>query len=462
MSPRLLLLPILPLRQPPQLPHPARRTVVRPVVLCALLLAALAGSAAQAADVVEFLTGSRVEGKVVKIDQENREFQFEVVVGGRTYRRTYPYAKVHAVTMGGKRFVITPMKAGGAAAPGTPGGDAAQPTASTRPRSRAEVERLIETVGKTPPDWLEAAPLDYPQSLDLSWPRPAPKGWNNQKNVGQYLWDVINPNERRWASGVKLMHHILATQKDTGDLHEHTMQTLGSMYFRFFQDYPRAAFWLKKGNATSSSLDGTTLAECYWRMGDRRTAQQLLGRTLRLESLKLLGDMGETDACLKLIEQYVKSGGPGKMAYVTAGDACRSAGRNKQALAYYRKALAADKLRNDDYTRRYDGIAQASIDTLEQFELLDLSKIREGTYRAASGGYEGPVEVEVAVKAGRIERVEVVQHREKQFYSALQDVPAQIIAKQHVKGVDATSRATLTGQAIINATAKALADAASN
>ena len=38
-------------------------------------------------------------------------------------------------------------------------------------------------------------------------------------------------------------------------------------------------------------------------------------------------------------------------------------------------------------------------------------------------------------------------------------VPAQIIAKQSVKGVEATSRATITGEAIINATAKALAQA---
>jgi uncharacterized protein with FMN-binding domain len=42
----------------------------------------------------------------------------------------------------------------------------------------------------------------------------------------------------------------------------------------------------------------------------------------------------------------------------------------------------------------------------------------------------------------------------------MRDVPEQIIAKQGVKGVDATSRATITGNAIINATAKALAEAA--
>jgi uncharacterized protein with FMN-binding domain len=70
------------------------------------------------------------------------------------------------------------------------------------------------------------------------------------------------------------------------------------------------------------------------------------------------------------------------------------------------------------------------------------------------------VQVSVKVKSKRIESVKVTQHKEKQYYSSMRDVPEQIIAKQGVKGVDATSRATITGNAIINATAKALAEAA--
>jgi uncharacterized protein with FMN-binding domain len=60
----------------------------------------------------------------------------------------------------------------------------------------------------------------------------------------------------------------------------------------------------------------------------------------------------------------------------------------------------------------------------------------------------------------RIVAVRVVKHSEKQFYSSLIDTPQRIIAKQSVKGVDTTSDATLTSEAIINATAKALAGAA--
>ena len=40
------------------------------------------------------------------------------------------------------------------------------------------------------------------------------------------------------------------------------------------------------------------------------------------------------------------------------------------------------------------------------------------------------------------------------------DTPEKILAKQSVKGVDATSSATITSEAIINATAKALAQGA--
>ena len=43
-------------------------------------------------------------------------------------------------------------------------------------------------------------------------------------------------------------------------------------------------------------------------------------------------------------------------------------------------------------------------------------------------------------------------------HSALTDVPNQIIEKQGVKGIYATSRATITAEAILNATAKALAE----
>ena len=138
-----------------------------------------------------------------------------------------------------------------------------------------------------------------------------------------------------------------------------------------------------------------------------------------------------------------------------AGDACRLAGRFPQAVQYYERTIA---LPDDERNKRSKDRARASLEAIRLFDTLDVSKVADGTYGGSSLGYEAPVAVEVTVRAGRIDGVKVTEHKEKQFYAALTDTPRQIIAKQSVKGVDATSRATITSEAIINASAKALRD----
>ena len=87
--------------------------------------------------------------------------------------------------------------------------------------TRTELDALIDREGKTPPPWFKETSLNYPESLDLSWPKgPPPGGWNNQKNVGQFVWDIINPNPGRWREGVRLMHHLLALHKDDPEKRE--------------------------------------------------------------------------------------------------------------------------------------------------------------------------------------------------------------------------------------------------
>ncbi|MDB5338350.1 MAG: FMN-binding domain protein, partial [Planctomycetaceae bacterium] len=51
-------------------------------------------------------------------------------------------------------------------------------TANGKVRTKAEIEALITKEGKTPPDWFDATPLDYPKSLNLDWPKVT-GGWNN-------------------------------------------------------------------------------------------------------------------------------------------------------------------------------------------------------------------------------------------------------------------------------------------
>jgi uncharacterized protein with FMN-binding domain len=85
-------------------------------------------------------------------------------------------------------------------------------------------------------------------------------------------------------------------------------------------------------------------------------------------------------------------------------------------------------------------------------------KLKDGTWHGASRGYEGQVEVEVVVKAGRIDSVKVVRQRESRPRSALRDVPKRIVTAQKPL-VDKVTGATVTSRAVTRAAAAALAKA---
>jgi uncharacterized protein with FMN-binding domain len=418
---------------------------------------------AAAEDVIEFLSGAKMVGEVTSIDKQKKIVTFSAKIGQRSVEREYAYSKIHAVTYQGKRFVLN---AKGAAGGATGGGKAAPGQGTASPRTKAELVALIKQEGGTPPDWYDSTPVEHPPSLDLSWPEPAPEPWNNQKNMGQYIWDIINPNPGRWRSGVRLVHHLMAMHKDDPTIQQRTMRTLGEKYFIYFQDYARAAFWWQQAGVAFGQQDSVALAECYWRLGNAAMAQELLvdperlrtgSNPLRVEMIKLWGDMGQLNKALKLTEMYVRRGGDVHLASLMAGDACRTAGRYNEAVKFYQRVIdtPGDSNGRDDRTINR---ARANVEAIKLFELSDVTKTRDGTHTATSPAYEGPLKVAVHVNGGRLEKVEITEHREKQFYSALTDVPQQIIAKQGVKGIDATSRATITAEAIINATARALAE----
>jgi uncharacterized protein with FMN-binding domain len=180
------------------------------------------------------------------------------------------------------------------------------------------------------------------------------------------------------------------------------------------------------------------------------------------DAIKLYADMGEVQEALRIVELVAKN--PNNQlyfAYLYGADACRVAGRFSEALAYYDKVLAIPATgQQKGQIDRCQKRAAESAAAIKLFDLSDPKKVPDGKYKSSAIGYEGPIDVEVAVTGGRIEAVKITQHKEKQFYSAMTDTPAKIIAKQGVKGVDATSSATITSEAIINATAKALAGAA--
>src|SRR6185436_7616052 len=231
------------------------------------------------------------------------------------------------------------------------------------------------------------------------------------------------------------------------------MGALGNMYHDLHQDWARAAFWKQMAGET----DTLELAHCYFKLGSKDMAVDILKKygadtTRHASIVRLWAEIGDHTRALQLAEQMATSiPDAGNLA---AADVSKMMGKFPEAIAYYQKTLAATSGSRDlDQNKKR---AQASIDALKAAEGVDLKKVPDGKYKADSFGYSSQVEVEVTVASGRISDVRVTQHHEKQYYSSIIETCANIIQKQGAKGVDATSGATITSEAIINATVKAL------
>jgi uncharacterized protein with FMN-binding domain len=441
----------------------------RRMVLLIALVGWLGLAVAAEADLLELLSGAKLEGNVTKIDREAREVTVATQMGGRTYTRVYPYERIHAVTLGGNRYVLNEMPAANPADP-RPKPAAGNPSAG-KPTGGGDIVKLIEQQGATPPDWYDSTPLNYPRTLDLTWPEPPPdNGWNSQRNMGQYVWDIINPNPAKWREGTKLLHHLLEVNKDRPETLRRIMDTLGRFYHNLLQDDARAAFWWQKAGVgepdTRFRNSAPLLAECYYRLGSKPMASNLLMQIEKTAPqfalVKVWADMGELSRALQLAESYARSSPPvAAIAYMYAGDACRTNGDYAKAMDYYQKVIGAQA--SGRFAKRIERERQRARDSLEAirlFELADPARVPDGVYEASSMGYASLIHVAVTVQGGRIQTIQITRHEEKQFYSAFTDTVHKIIQRQSVKGVDATSSATLTSEAVINAVAKALAGAA--
>ena len=438
-----------------------RSSALRGLVLAAVLLVA---GAARCADEIELLTGEKLQGTVVS------ETADTVVFNSGGAQLKLQLKQIRAITVKGQRRVLdsgspaTTVKAPAnttsppppAVATKTPAGNA--PSAAVT-RTKAEIDALIAKEGAAPPAWWESVPLNVPPGLDLTWQTPQKGGgWDASKWLGQYMWSTINENPSKWKEGVRLLHHVLTVnEKDPAKLKQ-TMNALASAYAELLDDWARAAFWWRKGGGGGHAgySNQVALARCYWKLGNRDMAVEMLAtdKNVNPDLIRCWGDLGETDKALQMAEPMVKSN---FMVAQAAGDVCRISGLNPKALDYYQKALAGMPASINQMVK--DRL-QGSIDAIKSADILShLDKIPDGTYVGSSIGYVGPVEVTVKMKAGKIESCSVTQHHEKQYYSSIAEVPARIIQKQGIKGVDTTTGATLTSEAIINASAKAIVGA---
>ena len=326
-------------------------------------------------------------------------------------------------------------------------------------RHRAEVEALIQKAGATAPDWWDATPLNFPKTLDLKMGPPVTKQWDPQKNVGQYFWSVINENPSKWKEGAKFADYLMTLNQSDPDKVKQAQGQLLHLYQDCLGDYARAAYWhLKHGDT-----DNEGLALCYFKLGSKEMAREVLGRcgdddTRHGTIIKLYADMGDFDQAMRQVKIKAENDKP-DIAYLMAGETCRAAGKYAEALDWLGKVASVDPAKAGRDFKQSQARAQASIEAIKLYDTLELKRVPDGAYTSSSTGYSGAVTVEVSVKAAKIADVKVTQHSEKQFYASMTVIPAQIIQKQSVKGIDTYSSATITSEAIINATAKALSAA---
>ncbi len=434
-------------------PRSARLTTL---LVCVLLLAA----SVVLADHVELRGGIRIEGEI--IEQTERFVRMRVKASGKEVN--WPLGQVVAVTVGGERQVVTapaPAPALATDAPAVAEPAAPPAEAGGREVTPLEADALIYEEGRKQPDWWDSVQVNYPSTLDLNWEKPT-EPWDAKKNVGQFIWEIISSNPSRWREGVKFVHQLLIRNQNSPLATQHAMDSLANMYHNLLQDWPRAAFWLqqigrRRGLNTHQRI---LLANCYWRMGCRVMAVDTVSN-MRIDIaggrlIQLWADMGKLQTALNLAEATAQIGAADS-AYLAAGNACRQYGHYPQALDYYRRSLAfAQRRKNNDLAVKR---ARANIEAIVLFESLDLSRVPDGTYEDESMAFNGQVRVAVTVRGGRIESVEIRRHKEKQFHSAFTETVGQIVAKQGVGRIDATSGATVTSSAVTNATAKALSKA---
>ena len=248
-----------------------------PVFFLAMLSLATALPSAAADDALEFVGGAKVTGTVVRIRKEARELDFEAKVGERALTRTYRFSQLHAVTMKGKRYVLTPRPGNTA-----PGDNSSSPRSGAT-RSRAEVDRLIDDRGNTPPDWFESTPLNYPETMDLEWPKVT-EPWNPRVNPGQFMWSSVNENPRRWKEGAKFMHHVLSVNRGRPEIEQQAFGQLGHCYHALLGDWARAAFWWRKLDRQDMHTT-IGLADCYWKLGCKEMAVEKL-RAIRSDTTR--------------------------------------------------------------------------------------------------------------------------------------------------------------------------------
>lgn len=140
------------------------------------------------------------------------------------------------------------------------------------------------------------------------------------------------------------------------------------------------------------------------------------------------------------------------------GDLYAAWGKTDLAKSNYQEAVRLFPLGKPPYGKhllpRKAKKVQSKLDLLSKASLDDAS-LRDGTYRETTLGYSGDIQLAVDIKGSRIAGVRVVKHQEKIDQNACVVIPQRIASQQSLQ-VDGISGATVTKDAIVDGTLRAL------
>jgi len=286
--------------------------------------------------------------------------------------------------------------------------------------------KLDEAIAKlkTPPEWFADQPVRY----DMGEP------WQKAR---QHVRKLLAAYHNREAIKISVLYHQQG--RGSKDGHEHPMYLfLGGEHAWAAEVYKER---LAKRDKTYAWQCGT-LASLYVKFGDHAQAIEVL--EIGLQHLPQPPGRVFTQAGL----------------HDKLGDVHADKDDTQQAAAHYRKAMELFRVAKPKYGRhllpKRVSKVQAKLDLLGR-KALDLAAVRDGVYRGQSLGYGTPLHATVRIQGGRIADVRL-QHKEKIEQRATETVPKQIVERQSLD-VDAVTAATVTVQAIVEATYRALKSA---
>lgn len=297
--------------------------------------------------------------------------------------------------------------------------------ASAAPATPIKPIAQIVTELKVPPAWMESTPVNW----DMNKP------WKDGRIEIRRLLALDEAHVRQ---GVKLTW-LYAQKGDINDGHELPMYMfMSGNYAWALKEYPP---YLARQRGKGATHGYQCYASCLAHFGDFAAALKVLQEALN----DLPPDPWRINSQANLQHAI--------------GDLYARMGDSAKAREHYALAKELYPKSTQPYGRHLLPRKVAQIQAKERLLTLDSlahTPLRDGTYTGNALGYsdKGDIIVTLGIQQGRMARLDV-KHEEKIELGATKIMPQRILEKQSLK-VDGVTGATITCDAIIEATYRAL------